>query len=73
MSVGVVWYKVTDLRLHDHEPLLRAHSECDKVAHVFCFDPRWFGDTDFGFPKTGPHRARFMRESVEDLRKVSVT
>lgn len=37
--VGLVWLR-SDLRLHDHEPLSRAHEQCDSVAHVYCFDPR---------------------------------
>ncbi len=32
---AVVLFKPGDLRLHDHEPLLRAHSEHSEVAHVF--------------------------------------
>lgn len=35
---------------------------------VFLFDPRQFGTTSRGCPKTGGHRARFLRESVISLR-----
>lgn len=44
-AVGIVWYKQSDLRVSDHEPLLMAHQECAQVAHVFCLDMRWFGQT----------------------------
>lgn len=44
-DIGIVWYKQSDLRVSDHEPLLRAHQDCAQVAHVFCFDLRWFGRT----------------------------
>ena len=36
---------------------------------VFCFDPRDFGKSSSGFDKTGPYRASFLIESVNDLRK----
>jgi deoxyribodipyrimidine photolyase len=45
-KTGLVWYKTTDLRLHDHAALTQAHKECAAVAHVFCADPRWFGTTE---------------------------
>lgn len=44
-SVGIVWFKHSDLRLEDHEPLALAHRGCSYVAHVFCLDDRWFGRT----------------------------
>lgn len=67
---GIVWFKPTDLRIHDHEPLAAAHATCSEVGHIFCFDPRWFGRSSFGFPKTGAHRAKFMIEAVADLKRV---
>ncbi|NXP10416.1 CRYD protein, partial [Thinocorus orbignyianus] len=34
------------------------------------FDPRHcLGTHCYGFPKTGPHRLRFLLESVKDLRE----
>ncbi|NXC46128.1 CRYD protein, partial [Penelope pileata] len=34
------------------------------------FDPRHYAGTHhYGFPKTGPHRLRFLLESVKDLRE----
>ena len=44
-SAGIVWFKYSDLRLEDHEPLALAHRDCSQVAHVFCLDDRWFGRT----------------------------
>lgn len=64
----LIWYR-NDLRLHDHEPLHRALSDRDRVIPVYCFDPRQFGQTSFGFPKTGAFRAQFLLESVADLRE----
>ncbi|MEB3355690.1 MAG: DASH family cryptochrome [Synechococcales bacterium] len=64
----LIWFR-NDLRLHDHEPLYRALKEGAQVIPVYCFDPRQFATTSFGFPKTGAFRAQFLRESVADLRR----
>ena len=72
-GTGLVWFKCSDLRTHDHEPLSRAHAGHAAVCHLFCVDPRWFGEVDDGAAapgtlKTGPRRAQFLLEAVEDLR-----
>ncbi|MBW4698348.1 MAG: DASH family cryptochrome [Aphanocapsa lilacina HA4352-LM1] len=64
----LVWYR-NDLRLHDHEPTTRALREHARIVPLYCVDPRQFGKTPFGFEKTGPFRARFLLESVADLRR----
>ncbi|MEL6157704.1 MAG: DASH family cryptochrome [Cyanobacteria bacterium J06627_32] len=63
----LLWFR-NDLRLHDHEPLHRALEKKAQVIPVYCFDPRQFGETPFGFPKTGAYRAQFLLETVADLR-----
>ncbi|MEA5466899.1 DASH family cryptochrome [Leptothoe sp. PORK10 BA2] len=63
----LIWFR-NDLRLHDHEPLHRALGQKAEIIPVYCFDPRQFGQTSFGFPKTGAYRAQFLLESVADLR-----
>lgn len=68
MSCALVWFRY-DLRLHDHTPLRAALHACDRVLLVYCFDPRQFGTTAFGFPKTAAFRAQFLLESVADLRQ----
>jgi deoxyribodipyrimidine photo-lyase len=67
MSV-LVWFR-HDLRLHDHQPLWDAVQAGRQVIPCYCFDPRQFGTTAFGFPKTGAFRAQFLLESVADLRQ----
>jgi deoxyribodipyrimidine photo-lyase len=69
-TTAIVWFKPTDLRLADNEPLVAAHASASRVLHVFVFDPVWHGRTAFGFPKCGHHRARFVLEAVADLRSV---
>lgn len=66
----LIWYR-NDLRLHDHEPLYRASDRRLAASHIipiYCFDPRQFDTTSYGFPKTGAFRAQFLLESVADLR-----
>ena len=64
----LIWLR-NDLRLHDHEPLHRALAQNAEVVFLYCFDPRQFGETAFGFAKTGAYRAKFLIETVADLRR----
>ncbi len=64
----LIWYR-NDLRVQDHEPLIKAVRSGATVIPVYCFDPRQFGRTPYGFPKTGAFRAQFLLESLSDLRQ----
>jgi deoxyribodipyrimidine photo-lyase len=68
MSSTLIWYR-NDLRIHDHEALHEALQAKSTPIPLYCFDPRHFGETRFGFAKTGAFRAKFLRESVADLRQ----
>jgi deoxyribodipyrimidine photo-lyase len=63
----LIWYR-NDLRLHDHQPLVQALQQRAMVIPVYCFDPRQFVTTHWGFAKTGSFRAQFLLESVANLR-----
>ncbi|RYZ99230.1 MAG: DASH family cryptochrome [Sphingobacteriaceae bacterium] len=63
----LVWFR-NDLRVHDNEILLEATRKADKILPVYCFDPFYFKNGETGFSKTGNFRARFLIESVADLR-----
>ena len=71
-GTALVWFR-RDLRLHDNE-VLTAGATADRLCPVYCFDPREYGEREFGgrqsfsYVKTGPHRVRFRRESVRELR-----
>lgn len=66
---AIVWFR-SDLRLHDNVALMNAIEGADEVVPVYVFDTRIFeGKTSYGFDKTGAHRAKFLIESVEDLRQ----
>jgi len=64
----IIWFR-NDLRLHDHPLLYEAAQTRQRIIPLYCFDPRQFGQTAFGFAKTGAYRARFLLESVADLRR----
>src|SRR5258708_31213893 len=64
----LVWFR-NDLRIHDNEILLEAVRKSDKILPVYCFDPFYFRKNSSGNSKTGNLRARFLLESVADLRK----
>jgi hypothetical protein len=67
-KAGIVWFR-NDLRLHDHEALSKAQSECTSILPVFCFDPREYGCVKkTKYNKTGPYRATFVIDAVRDLR-----
>ncbi len=63
----IVWFR-NDLRSHDHEALSKAVQTNAQIFPVYCFDPRQFSLTTFGFLKTGSFRAQFLLESITDLR-----
>ena len=68
LSTAVVWLR-NDLRTHDHECLTYAAESFERVVPVFVVDPRVYGGlSEFGPPKTGPFRARFVMEALEDLK-----
>jgi deoxyribodipyrimidine photo-lyase len=67
MDTAVVWFR-NDLRVTDNPTLADAVAAADRVVPVYVFDPRDRGETDYGTGKCGPHRTRFRRESVRDLR-----
>ncbi|MFH5797041.1 DASH family cryptochrome [Haladaptatus sp. CMAA 1911] len=71
METALVWLR-TDLRVRDNRALAAA-TDADRLLCVYCFDPRAFGSREYGgersfrYTKTGSHRTRFLRESVEAL------
>jgi deoxyribodipyrimidine photo-lyase len=65
---AIVWFR-NDLRLHDNEALLDAIQSAGEIIPVYIFDTRVFmGQTKYGFTKTGKFRAKFIIESVLDLK-----
>lgn len=65
---NLVWFR-NDLRINDNHSLLNATKNVGKTIGIYCFDPRHFAETKYGFKKTEKFRARFLLESVIELRK----
>lgn len=65
--MNIVWYR-NDLRISDHHPLAESVAT-GNTAGLYCFDPRHFRDIQYGFKKTGSLRAKFLIESVQNLKK----
>ena len=64
----IYWFR-NDLRLHDNEGFLKASQKAEHILPIFVFDPRIFERSPLGFRKTGTFRARFLLESVAELRR----
>ncbi len=70
MTKTIIYWFRNDLRLHDNEGLYRAYDDANVVLPVFVFDPRSVDLLpDIDVPKAGPHRVRFLLESLHDLRE----
>lgn len=67
MKRSLIWFR-NDLRVHDNEALVKA-AQADEIIAVYCFDPRQFSTTSFGFQKTGVFRAKFLIESIQNLKE----
>ena len=39
-----------------------------QVVPIYCFDPRHYGNSPWGVKRTGDYRAKFLIESVNDLK-----
>jgi len=65
----IVWFR-NDLRLRDNEALFQAVQDADHILPVYIIDPRFIDktNTSFGFNKMGKFRAKFLLESLQDLK-----
>ena len=64
---NLVWFR-NDLRVQDNQSLFQASKKSGKTIGVFCIDPRQFELTRFGFKKTEKFRAKFLLETVRELK-----
>jgi len=65
-DINIVWFR-NDLRTKDQKSLYEACQHQENVFGVYCFDPRHFETTKYGFKKTEKYRAKFLIESVAQL------
>jgi deoxyribodipyrimidine photo-lyase len=66
-TTGLVWFG-NDLRIQDNEVLSEAIRQHDQVIGIYCLNPKLLQKTNFGFRKLGVYRAKFLLESLEDLK-----
>lgn len=65
----LLWFR-NDLRKEDNEALIEAMAHADEVYPIYVFDERIFnGESSYGFRKTDVFRAKFIIESIHDLRQ----
>jgi deoxyribodipyrimidine photo-lyase len=64
----LVWFR-NNLRVEDNKSLAEAMKGDGRIIALYCFDPRQFAETKFGFPKTGAFRAKFLVETVTNLKE----
>ncbi|WP_299017408.1 DASH family cryptochrome [uncultured Polaribacter sp.] len=67
-KTGLVWFR-NNLRVNDNISLQKAIADNEKVIAVYCFDPKQFAEDKFGFLKTAKFRAKFLLETIENLKK----
>ena len=65
---SLVWFR-NNLRVLDNISLSKSIKESDKTIGFINIDPNDFKETSFGFKKTEKFRAKFLLESISDLKK----
>lgn len=63
---GLYWF-THDLRLHDLAPLHEAARHCEQLLLVYCHDSRQQQPGRYGEKPLGPHRQRFLQQSLDTL------
>lgn len=66
MTTLIHWFR-HDLRLADNAAFSQACASATHVVPVWCHDPSGDAATAWGFVRTGPHRRRFLADTLGDL------
>ena len=64
---NLIWFR-NDLRTQDNQSLFQGCKKANKVIGVYCLDPRQFEVNKHGFKKTEKFRAKFLLETIRDLK-----
>ena len=64
---NLIWFR-NDLRTQDNTSLFEACKSNEKIIGVYCLDPRQFETNKHGFKKTEKFRAKFLLETLRDLK-----
>ncbi|MFC7357657.1 DASH family cryptochrome [Jejudonia soesokkakensis] len=64
----LVWFR-NDLRTYDNTVLSTALKDANKVIAAYCFDPRHYLNSVYGFKKTDRFRSKFLIETIQNLKE----
>lgn len=64
---GLVWFG-HDLRIQDNNALSQAIQQHDQVIGIYCLNPTHLEKTNYGSRKLGVFRAKFLLETLQDLK-----
>ena len=64
---SLVWFR-NNMRVEDNSSLTKAMNESDNVIGFINIDPKIFLSTKYGFKKTEKYRAKFLLETISDLK-----
>ena len=67
-NTSIVWFK-NNLRVEDNSALYNAVNQSDKVIGYVNLDPNNFKYTQYGFKKIEKYRAKFLLESITNLKQ----
>ena len=67
-NTGLIWFR-NNLRTQDNIALNNAVEKHRKVIAVYFFDPKFLKEDAFGFQKTAKFRAKFLIETITDLKR----
>ncbi|MCK8482095.1 DASH family cryptochrome [Psychroserpens algicola] len=66
-NIGLIWFR-NDLRVQDNYTLNQAISNHKHLIACYCFDPKQYSISKFGFKKTERYRAQFLIETINQLK-----
>ena len=64
---SLVWFR-NNMRVEDNSSLTKAMNQSDNVIGFINIDPKIFISTKYGFKKTEKYRAKFLLETISDLK-----
>ena len=64
---NLIWFR-NDLRVRDNSSLIEA-MKGNKVIGFYCFESSFFETDEFGFKRTEKYRAKFLLETVQQLKE----
>ncbi len=66
-NTSLIWFR-NNLRVHDNTSIKNDLENHTKVIAVYFFDPTLFQMDEFGFQKTAKYRAKFLLETIIELK-----